>query len=116
MSGGEFVEAQISEVVAGDVIRIRPGEKIPVDGTVIDGSSYVDESMITGEPLPVQKTADSAVVGGTINKTGSITFRATKVGSDTLLAQIIKLVETAQGSNCRSRPWSTGSPDGSFRP
>ena len=98
LRGGEFVEAQISEVVAGDVIRIRPGEKIPVDGTVIDGSSYVDESMITGEPLPIQKTADSAVVGGTINKTGSITFKATKVGNDTLLAQIIKLVEAAQGS------------------
>ena len=98
LRGGEFVEAQISEVVAGDVIRIRPGEKIPVDGTVIDGSSYVDESMITGEPLPIRKTADSAVVGGTINKTGSITFKATKVGNDTLLAQIIKLVEAAQGS------------------
>jgi Cu+-exporting ATPase len=98
LRGGEFVEAQISEVVAGDVIRIRPGEKIPVDGMVIDGSSYVDESMITGEPLPIQKTADSAVVGGTINKTGSITFKATKVGNDTLLAQIIKLVEAAQGS------------------
>lgn len=98
LRGGEFVEAQISEVVAGDVIRIRPGEKIPVDGMVIDGSSYVDESMITGEPLPIQKTADSVVVGGTINKTGSITFKATKVGNDTLLAQIIKLVEAAQGS------------------
>lgn len=98
LRGGEFVEAQISEVVAGDVIRIRPGEKIPVDGMVIDGSSYVDESMITGEPLPIRKTADSVVVGGTINKTGSITFEATKVGNDTLLAQIIKLVEAAQGS------------------
>ncbi|WEJ13180.1 heavy metal translocating P-type ATPase (plasmid) [Sinorhizobium sp. K101] len=98
LRGGEFVEAQISEVVAGDVIRIRPGEKIPVDGMVIDGSSYVDESMITGEPLPIQKTTESAVVGGTINKTGSITFKATKVGNDTLLAQIIKLVEAAQGS------------------
>ena len=98
LRGGEFVEAQISEVVAGDVIRIRPGEKIPVDGTVIDGSSYVDESMITGEPLPIRKMAESAVVGGTINKTGSITFKATKVGNDTLLAQIIKLVEAAQGS------------------
>jgi Cu+-exporting ATPase len=98
LRGGEFVEAQISEVVAGDVIRIRPGEKIPVDGMVIDGSSYVDESMITGEPLPIRKTAESAVVGGTINKTGSITFKATKVGNDTLLAQIIKLVEAAQGS------------------
>ncbi|ACP22299.1 putative copper-translocating P-type ATPase (plasmid) [Sinorhizobium fredii NGR234] len=96
--GGEFVEIQISDVVVGDVIRIRPGEKIPVDGTVLDGSSYVDESMITGEPVPVQKAADSEVVGGTINKTGSFTFKATKVGSDTLLAQIIKMVEAAQGS------------------
>ncbi|GCA50402.1 copper-transporting P-type ATPase [Sinorhizobium sp. KGO-5] len=98
LRGGEFVEAQISEVVAGDVIRIRPGEKIPVDGMVIDGSSYVDESMITGEPLPIRKTTESAVVGGTINKTGSITFKATKVGNDMLLAQIIKLVEAVQGS------------------
>lgn len=96
--GGEFVEIQISDVVVGDVIRIRPGEKIPVDGTVVDGSSYVDESMITGEPVPVQKSSDSEVVGGTINKTGSFTFKATKVGSDTLLAQIIKMVEAAQGS------------------
>ncbi|WP_027997589.1 heavy metal translocating P-type ATPase [Sinorhizobium arboris] len=98
LRSGDFVEAQISEVVAGDVIRIRPGEKIPVDGTVIDGSSYVDESMITGEPLAVQKEAESPVVGGTINRTGSFTFKATKVGSETLLAQIIKLVEAAQGS------------------
>ncbi|MCM2450828.1 heavy metal translocating P-type ATPase [Agrobacterium vitis] len=96
--GGEFVEFQISDVVVGDVIRIRPGEKIPVDGTVVDGSSYIDESMITGEPVPVQKSSDSEVVGGTINKTGSFTFKATKVGGDTLLAQIIKMVEAAQGS------------------
>ncbi|ABR63681.1 heavy metal translocating P-type ATPase [Sinorhizobium medicae] len=98
LHSGEFVETEITEVVTGDVIRIRPGEKIPVDGTVTDGSSYVDESMITGEPVPVQKATDSAVIGGTINKTGSITFKATKVGSDTLLAQIIRLVEAAQGS------------------
>lgn len=90
LRSGEFVETEITEVVTGDVIRIRPGEKIPVDGTVTDGSSYVDESMITGEPVPVQKATDSAVIGGTINKTGSITFKATKVGSDTLLAQIIR--------------------------
>jgi Cu+-exporting ATPase len=96
--GDEFVEIQISDVVVGDVIRIRPGEKIPVDGTVLDGSSYVDESMITGEPVPVQKAVGSEVVGGTINKNGSFTFRATKVGGDTLLAQIIKMVEAAQGS------------------
>lgn len=96
--GGEFVEIQISDVVVGDIIRIRPGEKIPVDGTVVDGSSYVDESMITGEPVPVRKSAKSEVVGGTINKIGSFTFNATKVGSDTLIAQIIKMVEAAQGS------------------
>ncbi|ULJ73671.1 heavy metal translocating P-type ATPase [Rhizobium gallicum] len=96
--GGEFVEIEISDVVVGDVIRIRPGEKVPVDGTVVSGESYVDEAMITGEPIPVLKTADSEVVGGTINKTGSFTFRAMKVGSDTLLAQIIKMVEAAQGS------------------
>lgn len=96
--GGEFVEIQISDVVVGDVVRIRPGEKVPVDGTVVSGQSYVDEAMITGEPVPVLKSLDSEVVGGTINKTGSFTFRATKVGSDTLLAQIIKMVEAAQGS------------------
>ncbi|OWV87881.1 ATPase [Rhizobium sp. N122] len=96
--GGEFIEIQISDVVIGDVIRIRPGEKVPVDGTVVSGESYVDEAMITGEPIPVSKSIDSEVVGGTINKTGSFTFRATKVGSDTLLAQIIKMVEAAQGS------------------
>jgi Cu+-exporting ATPase len=96
--GGEFVEIQISDVVVGDVIRIRPGEKVPVDGTVISGESYVDEAMITGEPVPVLKSLDSEVVGGTLNKTSSFTFRATKVGSDTLLAQIIKMVEAAQGS------------------
>ncbi|MBY5707596.1 copper-translocating P-type ATPase [Rhizobium leguminosarum] len=96
--GGEFVEIQISDVVVGDVIRIRPGEKVPVDGTVVTGASYVNEAMITGEPVPVLKSVDSEVVGGTINKTGSFTFRTTKVGSDTLLAQIIKMVEAAQGS------------------
>ena len=93
-----FVEVQIEEVIAGDVIRIRPGEKIPVDGKVEEGSSFVDESMITGEPVPAEKVADSEVVGGTINKTGSFTFKATKVGNETLLAQIIKMVEAAQGS------------------
>lgn len=96
--GGEFLEIQISDVVVGDIIRIRPGEKIPVDGAVLEGSSYVDESMITGEPVPVQKAAGDEIIGGTINKNGSFTFKATKVGSDTLLAQIIRMVEAAQGS------------------
>ncbi|MDB5526524.1 MAG: heavy-metal transporting P-type ATPase [Rhizobium sp.] len=98
LRGGEFAEVEISAVVFGDVVRIRPGEKVPVDGSVLSGDSYVDESMITGEPVPVRKTQGSEVVGGTINKNGSFTFEATKIGSDTLLAQIIKMVEAAQGS------------------
>ncbi|CAN7338023.1 heavy metal translocating P-type ATPase [Pararhizobium sp. LjRoot235] len=96
--GEEFVQIEIGGVALGDIVRIRPGEKVPVDGRVVDGSSYVDESMITGEPVPVKKAAGTDVVGGTINKTGSFTFEATKIGSDTLLAQIIKMVEAAQGS------------------
>lgn len=96
--GGAFAEIAVADVRRDDIVRIRPGEKIPVDGTVMDGNSYVDESMITGEPLPVKKTVGSEVVGGTINKTGSFTFRATKIGGDTLLAQIIRMVEAAQGS------------------
>jgi P-type Cu+ transporter len=96
--GEDFVESEIGDVAIGDIVRIRPGEKVPVDGRVTDGASYVDESMITGEPLPAKKSAGDEVVGGTINKTGSFTFEATKIGSDTLLAQIIKMVEAAQGS------------------
>lgn len=96
--GKDFVEIEIGDVALGDIVRIRPGEKVPVDGRVTDGASYVDESMITGEPVPVKKSAGDEVVGGTINKTGSFTFEATKIGSDTLLAQIIKMVEAAQGS------------------
>ena len=82
----------------GDLLRVRPGERLAVDGVVVNGSSFVDESMITGEPVPVSKGAGAEVVGGTINKTGSFTYRATSVGADTLLAQIIRMVETAQGS------------------
>ncbi|MCF3643242.1 heavy metal translocating P-type ATPase, partial [Rhizobium sp. TRM95111] len=96
--GDEFVEIPVGDVTAGDLVRIRPGEKIPVDGTVADGSSYVDESMVTGEPVPVEKQPGSAVVGGTINGTGAFTFTATKVGSETLLAGIIRMVEAAQGA------------------
>ena len=91
-------EVAIEEVVVGDVIEVRPGEKIAVDGEVTDGASFVDESMITGEPVPVEKTAGSPVVGGTINTRGAFSFRATKVGADTVLAQIIRMVETAQGA------------------
>ena len=95
---GETVELPIEEIVVGDVIRVRPGEKIAVDGEVTSGSSYVDESMISGEPVPVEKSDGSEVVGGTVNGTGALTFKATKVGSDTMLAQIIRMVEEAQGA------------------
>jgi P-type Cu+ transporter len=95
---GEVVEVAIDEIVAGDTIHVRPGEKIAVDGEVLTGSSYVDESMITGEPIPAQKQEGADVVGGTVNGTGAITFRATKVGGDTMLAQIIQMVEQAQGA------------------
>ena len=95
---GEVVELLSEEIVLGDTIHVRPGEKISVDGEVLTGSSYVDESMITGEPIPVEKTNGTEVVGSTVNGTGALTFRATKVGDDTMLAQIIKMVEQAQGA------------------
>src|SRR5690554_4015794 len=95
---GRIVELPIDDVVAGDIIELRPGERVPVDCEVIDGHSYVDESMITGEPIPVEKSAGSQVVGGTVNQTGAFTIRATAVGGQTVLAQIIRLVEQAQGS------------------
>ncbi|KTE18383.1 heavy metal translocating P-type ATPase [Sphingopyxis sp. H050] len=95
---GAALEVALADVRAGDIVQVRPGERVPVDGEVVDGSSWVDESMITGEPAPVAKAAGAAVVGGTINKAGAFTFRATKVGGDTVLAQIIRMVEQAQGS------------------
>ena len=91
-------EIAIGDVAAGDVVVVRPGERIAVDGEVVDGRSFVDESMITGEPAPVAKEAGAEVVAGTVNGTGSFTFRATKVGAETLLAQIIRMVEAAQGA------------------
>lgn len=96
MRGGELVEVPVEDVVPGDVILVRPGERIPVDGEVTEGSSYVDESMITGEPVPVAKQVGTELVGGTVNRNGSLTFRVTRVGGDTLLAQIIRMVESAQ--------------------
>ncbi|MEZ4836073.1 MAG: HAD-IC family P-type ATPase [Caldilineaceae bacterium] len=95
---GQEVDVPIEEVVAGDMLLIRPGEKVPVDGVVVDGRSSIDESMITGESLPVGKEAGDEVIGATINKQGLLTVKATKVGKETALAQIIKLVERAQGS------------------
>lgn len=95
---GTEMDIPIAQVVTGDIITVRPGEKIPVDGVVIDGYSSVDESMITGESLPVGKKKDDAVIGATINKQGLLKIEATKVGKETALAQIIRLVEQAQGS------------------
>ena len=95
---GEEVEVPTQEVVVGDIIVVRPGAKIPVDGTVVMGTSTVDESMVTGEPMPVQKSKGDDVIGATINKTGSFRLRAARVGKDTVLAQIVQLVQTAQGS------------------
>jgi Cu+-exporting ATPase len=95
---GAELEIPIEEVEVGDVVMVRPGEKIPVDGEVLTGNTAIDESMLTGESMPVEKTMGDKVFGASINKNGAITFRATKVGADTVLARIIKLVEDAQGS------------------
>ena len=95
---GEPVEVPTSDVVLDDIVLIRPGDKVPVDGVVVEGSSSVDESMITGESVPVEKAVGSNVIGATINKTGTFRFRATKVGADTALAQIVRLVQLAQNS------------------
>jgi Cu+-exporting ATPase len=96
--GDEEVEVSIEEVVPGDVLAIRPGEKVPTDGEVVEGSTTIDESMATGEPMPVKKQPGDRVIGATINQSGFIKVRATKVGKDTFLAQVIKLVEEAQGT------------------
>jgi Cu+-exporting ATPase len=95
---GQEVDIPAEEVVVGDTIIVRPGEKLPVDGIIKEGYSSIDESMVTGESIPVEKEVSSQVIGATINKTGSFRFKATKVGKDTVLAQIIRLVEEAQGS------------------
>ncbi len=95
---GKEVEISVNEVKHGDLIIVKPGAKIPVDGEITEGTSFIDESMVTGEPMPAQKKVGDAVVAGTMNTTGSFTFKATKVGSETMLAQIIKMVEEAQGS------------------
>jgi Cu+-exporting ATPase len=95
-SDGSEADVPVSEVAMGDLLRIRPGEKVPVDGLVLDGRSSVDESMVSGEPIPVEKTAGDKVVGGTINGTGSLVMKAERVGAATLLAQIVKMVSEAQ--------------------
>lgn len=95
---GETLDIPVEQVVKDDIIVVRPGEKVPVDGLIVKGSSSVDESMITGESLPVEKHVEDMVIGGTINKVGSFEFKATRIGGETTLAQIIRLVEDAQGS------------------
>ncbi|CAM4437537.1 heavy metal translocating P-type ATPase [Deinococcus marmoris] len=95
---GGVVEVPADDVRLGDLVLVRSGERLPVDGEVVDGSSYVDESMLTGESIPVQKTAGAKVTGGTVNGTGALTFRATGVGADTALSRIIRMVEDAQAS------------------
>jgi P-type E1-E2 ATPase len=92
---GKEVEVPLTDVMHGDHIVVKPGGKIPVDGIVIEGTSFIDESMISGEPIPVEKKVGDSVVAGTINTTGSFVFEATKVGSETLLSHIIKMVEEA---------------------
>ena len=95
---GTETDVSIEQVRLGDTVRVRPGEKVPVDGVVAEGTSYVDESMVTGEPVPVEKGAGAPVVGGTVNGTGALLVETTRVGADTLLAQIVRLVEEAQAS------------------
>ena len=94
----EEIVVPVEEVIVGDIILVKPGEKLPVDGEVIEGNTSIDESMLTGESIPVEKSVGSSVIGASINKTGFIKYKATKVGRDTALAQIVKLVEDAQGS------------------
>ena len=95
---GVELEIDVGQVRPGDVVTVRPGERIPVDGEVIDGASFVDKSMISGEPVPVEKSAGREVTGGTVNANGSFRFRATRVGADTVLAEIVRMVERAQGA------------------
>ncbi|MEC8837751.1 MAG: heavy metal translocating P-type ATPase, partial [Pseudomonadota bacterium] len=96
--GGEESEITINAVVVGDVVAVRPGERIPIDGLVTDGESFVDEAMITGEPTPVAKRAGDEIVGGTVNKAGAFSFRVTRIGADTTLSRIVRMVEDAQSA------------------
>src|SRR5215813_8281112 len=98
LRGGREEDLPIADVAVGDLVRVRPGERVAVDGEIVEGASSVDESMLTGESLPVTKEPGATVVGGSVNRTGTFTFRATRVGSSTVLARIIRLVEEAQGS------------------
>src|SRR5690606_18946863 len=95
---GREVEVPTSEILVGDEIRLKPGDKVAVDGAVRSGSSSIDESLVTGESIPVEKQVGDEVIGGSVNQSGSLTFEATKIGADTALGQIIDLVERAQNS------------------
>ncbi|KAF5407846.1 MAG: Copper-exporting P-type ATPase [Candidatus Udaeobacter sp.] len=99
---GQEQEIAVDEIQKGDVLRVRPGEKVPIDGVIVDGQSNIDESMITGEPMPVSKRAGEKVIGATVNQTGSFLMRAERIGSETVLAQIVQMVAEAQ----RSRAYS----------
>ncbi|MEX2502482.1 MAG: heavy metal translocating P-type ATPase [Trueperaceae bacterium] len=101
MRDGQEIELPVGEVCPGDAVLVRPGEKVPVDGRVLSGSSFVDESMITGEPVPVRKEVGDEVVGATMNTSGAFRFEATRIGTDTVLSQIVRMVEEAQGSKPR---------------
>ncbi|MDD5433607.1 MAG: HAD-IC family P-type ATPase, partial [Candidatus Pacebacteria bacterium] len=98
IKNGQEIKTLISQVQINDIILVKPGEKIPVDGVVVEGSSFVDEAMITGEPIPKSKTIGDEIIGGTINKNSVLKFKATRVGDKTMLSQIIKMVESAMGS------------------
>src|SRR5207247_6031829 len=95
---GQELEIAVDEIQKGDALRVRPGEKVPIDGVIIDGRSNIDESMITGEPMPVSKHAGEKVIGATVNQTGSFLMRAERIGSETVLAQIVQMVAEAQRS------------------
>ena len=101
---GSEEDVPLADVHVGDLLRVRPGERIPVDGVVVEGASAVDESMVTGEPIPVEKVSGSRVIGGTVNGTGGFVMRAERVGSETLLARIVQMVSEAQ----RTRGWKGG--------
>ena len=107
---GSEEDVPLTHVHVGDALRVRPGEKVPVDGVVVEGSSAVDESMLTGEPMPVTKRAGDKLIGATLNTSGALVMRAEKVGSQTVLAQIVQMVAQAQRSGRRCSAWRTGWP------
>ncbi|SPU46317.1 Copper-transporting P-type ATPase [Brevundimonas diminuta] len=113
---GADEDVTLDLVAVGDRLRVRPGEKIPVDGEILEGRVAIDESLVTGESMPVTKEAGARVIAGSLNKTGSFVMRADKVGADTLLAQIVQMVAQAQRSRAPSSAWPIWCPAGSCRP